>query len=63
MPNKQQRRSVWIMALSCVLDEQKRQARDQVNDPETLAKLYSSFAFNPKKTAQEMAAQDVKAIQ
>ncbi len=38
MPKKQRRRSLWIMALTCVLDEQKRQARDQVNDPETLAK-------------------------
>jgi hypothetical protein len=63
MSKKHQRRSLWIMALSCVLDEQKRQARAQVNDPETLAKLYSSFAFNAKKTAQEMARQDAKAIQ
>jgi hypothetical protein len=63
MPKKQRRRSTWIMALTCVLDEQKRQARDQVNDPETLAKLYSSFAFNAKKTAQEMARLDAKAVQ
>ena len=60
---KQQRRSLWIMALTCVLDEQKRQARDQVNDPETLAKVYSSFAFNAKKIAQEMARIDAKAVQ
>jgi hypothetical protein len=63
MPKKQQRRSLWIMALTCVLDEQKRQARDQVNDPETLAKLYSSFAFTAKRIAQEMAHLDAKAVQ
>jgi hypothetical protein len=63
VPKKQQRRSLWIMALTCVLDEQKRQARDQVNDPETLAKLYSSFAFTAKRIAQEMAHLDAKAVQ
>jgi hypothetical protein len=63
MPKKQRRRSLWIMALTCVLDEQKRQARDQVNDPETLAKLYASFAFAAKQTAQEIARLDVKAVQ
>ena len=63
MPKKQRRRSTWIMALTCVLDEQKRQARDQVNDPETLAKLYSSFAFNAKKIAHEMALLDAEALQ
>ena len=51
------------MALTCVLDEQKRQARDEVNDPETLAKLYSSFAITAKKMAQEMARLDAKAVQ
>jgi hypothetical protein len=63
MTKKQRRRSLWIMALTCVLDEQKRQARDQVNDPETLAALYSSFAFNAKKKAQEIARLDAKAVQ
>jgi hypothetical protein len=63
MPKKQQRRSLWIMALTCVLDEQKRQARDQVSDPEILAKLYSSFAFTAKNMAQEMARLDARAVQ
>ena len=63
MWKKQQRRSLCIMALTCVLDEQKRQARDQVSDPETLAKLYSSFAFTAKTMAQEIARLDAKAVQ
>jgi hypothetical protein len=63
LPKKQRRRSLRIMTLTCVLDEQKRQARDQVNDPERLAKLYASFAFAAKQTAQEMARLDVKAVQ
>jgi hypothetical protein len=63
MPKKQRRRSLWILAITCVLDEQKRQARDQINDPETLAKLYVSFAFTATQTALEMARLDAKAVQ
>jgi hypothetical protein len=63
MPKKRRRKALWIMAITCVLDEQKRQARDQVNDTETLAKLYSSFAFTAKQIAQEMARLDAKAVE
>jgi hypothetical protein len=58
---KQQRRSLWVMALTCVLDEQKRQARDKVHDPETIAKLYRSFAFSSVQIAQVLGRQDAEA--
>jgi hypothetical protein len=61
MSKKQQRRSLWIMALTCVLDEQKRQARDKVHDPETMAKLYRSFAFSSEQIAQDLGRQDAEA--
>jgi hypothetical protein len=62
MSKKQQRRSNWIMAMTCVLDEQKRQAREKVNYPEQLAKLYGSFAFTAQKTAEKSGRQDAEAI-
>jgi hypothetical protein len=61
MSKKQQRRSLWVMALTCVLDEQKRQARDKVRDPETMAKLYRSFAFSSEQIAQVLGRQDADA--
>jgi hypothetical protein len=61
MPKKQQRRSLWVMALTCVLDEQKRQARDKVHDPKTMAKLYRSFAFSSEQIAQDFGRQDAEA--
>jgi hypothetical protein len=61
MPKKQQRRSLWVMALTCVLDEQKRQARDKVHDPKTMAKLYRSFAFSSEQTARVFGRQDAEA--
>jgi hypothetical protein len=62
MSKKQQRRSNWIMAMTCVLDEQKRQAREKINHPEQLAKLYRSFAFTAQKTAEKSAREDAEAI-
>jgi hypothetical protein len=61
MPKKQQRRSLWVIALTCVLDEQKRQARDKVCDPETMAKRYRSFAFSSEQIAQVLGRQDAEA--
>jgi hypothetical protein len=61
MPKKRHRRSLWVMALTCVLDEQKRQARDKVHDPETMAKLYRSFASPSAQTAQVLGRQDAEA--
>jgi hypothetical protein len=61
MSKKQQRRSLWVMALTCVLDEQKRQARDKVRDPETISKLYRSFAFSSEQIAQVLGRQDAEA--
>jgi hypothetical protein len=63
MSKKQQRRSLWVMALTCVLDEQKRQARDNVHDPKTMAKLYRSFAFSAEQTARVLGRQDAEAAQ
>jgi hypothetical protein len=54
---KQQRRS-RAMARSCVLDEQNRQAREGVDDPENLALIYRSFAFASEETAQVNGRQD-----
>jgi hypothetical protein len=61
MPKKQHRRSLWVMALTCVLDEQNRQDRDKVHDPETMAKLYQSFAFSSEQIAQVLGRQDAEA--
>ena len=44
MSKKKQRRSLWIMALSCVLDEQTNQTSQHIHDPDTIAKLYKSFS-------------------
>jgi hypothetical protein len=54
---KQQRRS-RSMARSSVLDEQKRQAREGVDDPENLAMIYSSFAFASEQIAQVNGQED-----
>jgi hypothetical protein len=61
MSKKQQRRSLWAMALTCVLDEQKRQARNKVHDAETMAKLYRSFALSSEQIAQVLGRQDAEA--
>jgi hypothetical protein len=61
MSKKQRRRSLWVMALTCVLDEQKRQARDKVHDSETMAKLYRSFVFSSEQIAQVLGRQDAEA--
>ena len=61
MSKKKQRRSLWVMALTCVLDEQKRQARDKVHDSETMAKLYRSFVFSSEQIAQVLGRQDAEA--
>ena len=53
----QRRRCSWVMALSCVLDEQDRQQRLGVSDPERMATLYRSFA-NPSVQAAIMHAQE-----
>jgi hypothetical protein len=61
MSKKQQRRSLWVLALTCVLDEQMRQDRDKVHDPETMAKRYRSFAFSSEQIAQVLGRQDAEA--
>jgi hypothetical protein len=62
MNQKRQRRSARVMALTCVLDEQKRQARHPgASNPETLAKLYKSFAFSATQIAQKIAHEDAVA--
>jgi hypothetical protein len=61
MSKKQQRRRLWVMALTCVLDEQKCQARDKVHDPKTMAKLYRRFAFSAEQIAQVVGRQDAEA--
>jgi hypothetical protein len=64
MTQKRQRRSAWMMALACVLDEQKRQVRDGVSKEraaETIAKLYKSFAFSAVQIAQKVAQEDALA--
>lgn len=61
MTQKRQRRSAWVMALACVLDEQKRQLRNGVpkdRGAETLAKLYKSFAFSAVQIAQKVGQED-----
>jgi hypothetical protein len=54
---KQQRHS-RALARSCVLDEQKRQAREGVDDPENLALIYRSVACASEEMAQVNGRQD-----
>jgi hypothetical protein len=64
MTQKRQRRAAWVMARSCVLDEQKRQARHQHgngSDPETIARMYRSFAFAATQIAQKIGLDDALA--
>jgi len=64
MTQKRQRRSVWMMALACVLDEQQRHIRNGVpkdRAAETLAKLYKSFAFSAVQIAQKLGEEDALA--
>lgn len=66
MTQKRQRRSAWMMALACVLDEQKRQLRNGVpkdRAAETLAKLYKSFAFSAVQIAQKVGEEDALAAE
>ena len=63
MRQKKQRRSSWVMALTCVLDEQKRQARGGGCDPETIAKLYKSFAFSATQMLRTLAIVDEAFVQ
>ncbi len=65
MTQKRQRRSAWMMALACVLDEQNRQLRNGVpkdRASETLAKLYKSFAFSAVQIAQKLGQDDALAV-
>jgi hypothetical protein len=63
MSKKQQRRSLWVMALSCVLDEQKRQSsHGLVRDPEKMAKLYKSFSFVSEQMAQANGKSDAQFV-
>jgi hypothetical protein len=59
--NKKLRRSLCAMALTYVLDEQKRQTRNKVHDTEAMAKLYRSFTFSSEKIAQVLGRQDAEA--
>jgi hypothetical protein len=59
---KQKRRNLWVMALSCVLDEQKRQAREGVDDPESLACIYRSFAFTSEQKARDNGRRDADVV-
>jgi hypothetical protein len=46
-----ERRSRWLLSLTCVLDEQKRQAKDGTKDPVRIAQLYQSFSQASEKVA------------
>jgi hypothetical protein len=59
--NKKVRRSLQVMALAYVLNEQKRQTRSKVHDTETMAKLYRSFTFSSERIAQVLGRQDAEA--
>jgi hypothetical protein len=63
MTQKRQRWSLWLMALTCVLDEQNRQTRNGVpkdRGAENLAKLYKSFAFSAVQIAQQIGQDDAE---
>jgi hypothetical protein len=46
-----ERRSRWLLSLTCVLDEQKRQANDGIKNPARIAKLYQPFSQASEKVA------------
>ena len=46
-----ERRSRWLLSLTCVLDEQKRQAKDGIKDPVKIAQLYQSLSKASEKIA------------
>ena len=64
MSKKHKRRSLWMMALSCVLDEQRRHKRELGHVPaDELAKAYMSFAVTSQQIAQIIGQQDAEAAQ
>jgi hypothetical protein len=46
-----ERRSRWLLSLTCVLDEQKRQATEGIQNPARIARLYQSFTQASEKVA------------
>lgn len=50
-----ERRSRWLSSLTCVLDEQKRQAKDGIKNPARIAQLYQSFSQASEKVAMVSA--------
>ena len=58
----QNRRSNWMMALTCVLDEQQRQKSLGIHDPEHIAKLYRAFAVHSQHSALSTGRQDAKDV-
>ena len=58
----QNRRSNWMMALSCVLDEQHRQKSLGIYDEEHIAKLYRAFAVHSQHAALSTGRQDAKDV-
>jgi hypothetical protein len=58
----QNRRSNWMMALTCVLDEQERQKEFGISDPEHIAKLYRAFAVYSQQYAVATGRQDAKEV-
>lgn len=61
MSTRRRRHSCWIMALTCVLDEQKRQQRENRFDPYTIAKMYRAFAVGALHIAQANGRKDAEA--
>ena len=61
MSKKKQRRQLWVMALTCVLDEQRNQAALGVSDPAKLARLYQSFTQLATKVAIKTGESDAEA--
>jgi hypothetical protein len=58
----QNRRSNWMMALTCVLDEQERQKECGISDPEHMAKLYRAFAVYSQQYAVATGRQGAKEV-
>ena len=59
---RQQRRSNWMMAVTCVLDEQQRQKDAGAKDPEELARQYHLFSQSAQETASRIGMEDARDV-